>query len=343
MKRLLNNLFVMTEGAYVSKEGESVLVKIEGDVKLRVPIHNLGGIICFGNVSCSPPLMGHCAENGVEISFLSGYGRFLARVQGPVSGNVLLRRAQYRTADDPVAVAEIATGIVLAKIANSRTVLLRGLRDHGDQIDPKALEFAIDRLGQLIGKLKVQLTLDEIRGVEGDAARTYFHVIDHLVTVQKSAFFMKERSRRPPLDNLNAVLSFLYTLLVHDISAAIESVGLDRQAGFLHSDRPGRPSLALDLMEEFRPFFVDRLALSLINLRQIQGPGFKQLENGAVIMNDETRKNVLAAYQQRKKEEILHPFVQERLPIGLLFHLQALLFARFLRGDLDAYPPFIWR
>jgi len=222
-------------------------------------------------------------------------------------------------------------------------VLLRGLRDHGDHIDPKALEFAIDRLGQLINKLKVQRTLDEIRGVEGDAAHTYFHVIDHLVTVQKSAFFMKERSRRPPLDNLNAVLSFLYTLLVHDLSAAIESVGLDRQAGFLHSDRPGRPSLALDLMEEFRPFFVDRLALSLINLRQIQGPGFKQLENGAVIMNDETRKNVLTAYQQRKKEEVLHPFVQERLPIGLLFHLQALLFARFLRGDLDAYPPFIWR
>ncbi|MFZ4439899.1 MAG: type I-C CRISPR-associated endonuclease Cas1c [Syntrophales bacterium] len=343
MKKHLNTLFVTTQGAYLAKEGETIVVKVEKEVRLRLPVHTIGGIVCFGNVSCSPFLMGFCAENGVGISFLTEHGRFLARVQGPVSGNVLLRREQYRRADDLQASAAVALAVLTGKIANSRTVLQRALRDHADKMAAEEVGFAVKRLSNHLDLLTEDKPLDVLRGCEGDAAHIYFSVFDHLIVTQKEEFSFQERNRRPPLDNVNALLSFIYTLIVHDIRSALETVGLDPAVGFLHRDRPGRPSLALDLMEEFRPFLADRLTLSLINLRQIQGKGFKKSDSGGVLMTDETRKTVLVAYQERKQEEILHPFLDEKVTIGLLFHTQALLMARYLRGDLDGYPPFIWK
>ena len=343
MKKHLNTLFVTTQGAYLAKEGETVVVKVEKEVRLRVPVHTIGGIVCFGNVSCSPYLMGFCAENGVAISYLSEHGRFLAKVQGPVSGNVLLRREQYRRADDPRYSADVAKAILTGKIANSRTVLQRALRDHGDKLNTEEVESAVRRLSGHLELLQRDQTLDELRGCEGDAAHIYFSVFDHLIVAQKNAFTFQERNRRPPLDNVNCLLSFIYTLLVHDIRSALEGVGLDPAVGFLHRDRPGRPSLALDLMEEFRPFLADRLTLSLINLRQVQEKGFEKEESGAVLMKDDTRKTVLVTYQERKQEEIVHPFLDEKVSIGILFHIQALLMARYLRGDMDGYPPFIWK
>jgi len=320
-----------------------VVVEVERQERLRLPLHTLGGIVAFGNVLCSPFLLGLCGERGVQVSFLTERGQFLARVQGPVSGNILLRREQYRRAELPDAALAIAKNILTAKLANGRTVLQRSLRDHPESDADGQTAKAIARLGHTLDTLDIISDREVLRGIEGDAAKLYFSVFDRMVTTEKDAFFMRERSRRPPLDNLNALLSFLYTLLAHDAEAACEGVGLDPQQGFLHAVRPGRPSLALDLMEEFRPVIADRLALSLINLRQVAGKGFKTTETGAVTMDDETRKTVLVAYQKRKQDEIRHPFLQEDVPVGLLLHVQALLLARHLRGDLDAYPPFVWK
>lgn len=343
MKKHLNTIFVTTQGAYLSKEGETVVVKVDNEVRLRTPIHTIGGIVCFGQISCSPFLMGFCAESGVAISFLTENGGFLARVQGPVSGNVLLRREQYRRADDLNTSALIARAVLTGKIANCRTVLQRALRDHSDKIDADAISQASQRLSGYLRRLNSEVPLDVLRGIEGESAYTYFHVFDHLVTAQKDNFSFHERSRRPPLDNVNCLLSFLYTIVMHDVRSALETVGLDPAVGFLHRDRPGRYGLALDLMEEFRPFFADRLALSLINLCQVQHKGFQKKESGAVWMDDDTRKTVLIAYQKRKQEEILHPFLNEKVTIGLLFYVQALLMARYMRGDMDNYPPFVWK
>jgi CRISP-associated protein Cas1 len=343
MKKLLNTLYVTTQGAYLNKDGETVTVNVDREVKLRVPIHTLGGVVCFGNVSMSPFLMGFCAERGVLVSFLRENGRFLARVQGPVSGNVLLRREQYRRADDSDASALMARSIVTAKIANCRTVLNRALRDHSSKVENDPVRGAADRLSAILMHLQSDLPLDRVRGFEGEAANVYFGVFDHLVVTQKTDFQFHGRNRRPPLDPINCLLSFLYTLLMHDLNGALEAVGLDPAVGFLHRDRPGRKGLALDMMEEFRPFLADRMALSLINLGQVRAKGFKVMETGAVVMDDETRKDLLTAYQKRKQEEIMHPFIGEKVAVGLLFHVQALLYARFLRGDLDGYPPFIWR
>jgi len=343
MKKHLNTLFVTTQGAYLAKEGETVTVKVDDAIALRVPVHTLGGIVCFGQVSCSPFLMGFCAKNGVAVSFLTEYGRFLAKVQGPVSGNVLLRREQYRRADDMQASCLIASAVVTGKIANCRTVLQRCLRDHSAKIDDSAVSQASQSLTHSMRRLQGCSDLDSIRGMEGDAASSYFGAFDHLITSQKNDFFFNERNRRPPLDNVNCLLSFLYTLLMHDVRSALEAVGLDPAVGFLHRDRPGRYGLALDIMEEFRPFLADRLTLSLINLCQVQDKGFEKKESGAVLMDDDTRKTVLVAYQKRKQEEILHPFTDEKMAIGLLPHMQAMLMARHLRGDLDCYPPFIWK
>jgi len=343
MKKHLNTLFVTTQGAYLAKEGESVIVRVEKETRLRIPVHTLGGIVCFGNVGCSPFLMGFCAERDVAISFLSEYGRFLARVQGPVSGNVLLRREQYRRADDMTFSAQMARSVLTGKLANCRTVLQRALRDHSDKLDADKVSQASRQISGSLKRLQEDVPLNSLRGIEGDAAHVYFKVFDHLITSQKQEFFFQDRNRRPPLDNVNCLLSFLYTLVMHDVRSALESVGLDPAVGFLHRDRPGRPGLALDLMEEFRPFIADRLTLSLINLSQVQKKGFKKSESGAVLMDDETRKTVLVAYQKRKQDEIMHPFIEEKVTIGLLFHTQALLLARYLRGDLDGYPPFIWK
>jgi CRISPR-associated protein Cas1 len=364
MKHHLNTLFITTQGSYLAKEGEAVLVRFEKQTKLRVPIHTLGSIVCFGRVGASPALMGLCGERGVSMSFVTKNGRFLAKVDGYMSGNVLLRREQYRRADSPQASAAVARSVVAGKIANARGVLLRCVRDYPDSPGAGALRTVAQALAGSLQMVGVeQLDLDSIRGLEGEAANQYFGVFDHLITgqsEQKQAFAFRSRSRRPPLDRINALLSFVYALLAGDCRCACESVGLDPAVGFLHRDRPGRPGLALDLMEEFRPFFADRLVLSLVNRKQVDAAGFsvagstvkaassgepvpEQTTGGAVTMNDATRKAVLVAYQKRKQEEVLHPFLGEKTTIGLLPHLQARLLARHLRGDLDTYPPFIWK
>lgn len=343
MKKLLNTLYVTTQGAYLRKDGETVVVEAGGVEKLRLPIHALGGIVCFGNVSCSPFLLGMCGERGVNAAFMTEHGKFLYRAQGGISGNVLLRKEQYRRSQVPQEAVKIARNMLAGKIANMRTVLRRSMRDHPESDSDQAITRATQRFDHQLGNLTGTEDPDSLRGVEGDTAKLYFSLFDRMIAAEKESFFMKERSRRPPLDNLNALLSFIYTLLTHDAVGACEGVGLDPQVGFLHAARPGRPSLALDLIEEFRPVIADRLALSLINLRQVNGQGFKTTETGAVVMDDETRKTVLVAYQKRKQEEVMHPYLQEKAPIGLLLHLQALLLARHLRGDIDGYPPFFWR
>jgi CRISPR-associated protein Cas1 len=295
MKHLLNTLFVTTQGSYLAKTGDTVEVLHERQTKLRVPIHTLGSIVCFGNVTCSPFLMGMCGEKNVTLSFLTENGRFLARVHGPVNGNVLLRKEQYRRSDDMKSSAEIARAVVIAKIANGRVVLGRTLRDRPDTDGKEKIEKAMLEMGQHLDDLKFPKDLDTVRGLEGIAANAYFDCFDGLITANKDAFSFSLRSRRPPLDNVNALLSFLYTLLVHDVESALEGVGLDPAVGFLHRDRPGRPSLALDMMEELRAYLADRLALSLINRQQVGPKGFEKTESGAVMMDDDTRKTVLVA------------------------------------------------
>lgn len=343
MRRMLNTLFITTDGAYLKKAGESVVVSVKKEIKLRLPIHNLGGIVCFGRISCSPRLLGLCASRGVTVSFLSPNGRYLAKVRGPTSGNVLLRKEQYRRSDDDYACMPIARSIVLAKVANCRTSLQRALRDHGDNKGSLELEKAVKNLESHLQEIKNETDIDKIRGYEGYASRCYFNVFNELITAQKETFVFAGRTRRPPQDSVNALLSFLYTLVLHDVTSALETIGLDPQVGFFHRLRPGRPSLALDLMEEFRPVLADRIVLSLINLRQVEGGGFSRTESGGVRMNDGTRKTVLIAYQKRKQDEITHPFLEEKIPIGMVYFAQALLMARFLRGDLDGYPPFFWK
>jgi CRISP-associated protein Cas1 len=344
VKRHHNTLYVTTQGAYLGTEGETVVVRVEQEEdRMRLPMHMLEGIVLFGRASCSPVLMERAAARGIGISFLSERGRFLARVQGPVSGNVLLRRHQYRLADSPEASATLARTFVAGKVANCRSVLLRAMRDHPESEGRAPLESAARALGRSLEVLQHDLMLDEVRGVEGDAARTYFESFDHLIVAQKDAFHFESRSRRPPLDNVNALLSFVYTLITHDACSALEAVGLDPQVGYLHRDRPGRPGLALDLVEEFRGFLADRLVLSLINRRQVQESGFVRGETGGITMDDDTRKAVLVAFQERKQEEIRHPFLGDNTTVGMLIHLQALLLARHMRGDLDGYPPFLWK
>ena len=343
MKKYLNTLFVTTQGAYLFKEGETIIVNVEKEKRLQLPIHTIGGIVCFGQVSMSPYLMGFCAENNVAISFLTEYGNFLASVHGKTSGNVLLRREQYRLADNDKFCADISKNILTGKLFNCRAVLLRALRDHSEKVDIEAIEKAADKLNYTIKQVEDKDDTDLIRGLEGESAHTYFSVFDHLIVSQKNDFKFEERNRRPPLDSVNCLLSFIYTLVMHDVRSALETVGLDSCVGFLHKDRPGRASLALDMMEEFRPFLADRLVLSLINREQVNGKGFKKSANGAVIMDDDTRKTVLVAYQKRKQEEIIHPYLKENVPIGILFYIQALLLSRYLREDIDGYPPFFWK
>lgn len=348
MKRHLNTLFVTTQGTYLAKDGQAVVVRVEKETRLRVPLLNLDGIVCFGRVGCSPMLMAACAEANVTISFLSEYGRFRAAVVGYSPGNVLLRREQYRQADTMTAAVAIARNSIGAKIANGRSVLLRGARDTNDTSRQQTLKDAAKVMARQLEDTRQEgarqiKSLDRLRGIEGDAASTYFGVFSQLINVAEPKFRFMGRSRRPPLDRTNALLSFLYSMLAHDARSACEATGLDAAVGFLHRDRPGRPGLALDLIEEFRPFLADRLALSLINRRQVTAGGFTVSESGAVLMNDKSRKTVLTAYQKRKQDTILHPFLDEKTSVGLLLHLQARLLARHLRGDLDAYPPFLWK
>lgn len=337
MRRRLNTLYVTTEGAWLHKDGGNVVLDVDGQTKGRVPAHKLESLICIGRVLVSPALLGYCAEQGICVCFLSRHGRFLARVEGPVSGNVLLRRRQYLCTDDAGACTAIVSHMLQGKLHGQRMVLARGLRDHGDRLADsarQAITDAIKRLQRLAERLWVTTSVDELRGLEGDAARLYFGVFDHLIRVSDPQLRFQGRSRRPPKDAINALLSFLYTLITHDCRGALETVGLDRAVGFLHRDRPGRPSLALDLLEGFRPMLADRLALSLINRRQLTAKDFHLLDNGGIILKDEARKAVLTAYQERKQVEVLHPFLGEKLELGLLPYVQAQLLARHLRGDV---------
>lgn len=331
MRRHLNTIYVTTEDAWLRKDGANIVVEVEGAERGRVPMHLLEGVVCFGRPGASPALMAACAEAGIALSFLTPNGKFLARVEGPRTGNVLLRRTQHRVADDPVRAVPIVRGIVTAKAANQRTVIRRALRDHRE------------RLAHIARRAAQAEDIDSLRGHEGEAAQVYFGVFDAMLQGARPAFTFAGRSRRPPLDRVNALLSFLYAMLGHDCRSALEGVGFDPQVGLLHADRPGRASLALDLMEELRPVLADRLALTLINRGQLKPLDFTVDEGGAVSLTDDGRKAVLVAWQERKKRELRHPFLGETMPMGLVAHVQAQLLARHLRGDLDGYPPFLWK
>ncbi|MBI1821686.1 MAG: type I-C CRISPR-associated endonuclease Cas1 [Nitrospirae bacterium] len=343
MHQLLNTLYITTEGAYLHLDHDTLKVEVEKETKLQVPIHHLGGVVCFGNVMVSPFAMHRCAEDGRFMVLLDRNGRFKARVEGPVSGNVLLRKAQHEAMTNNQITISIAKNIVAGKIQNTRQVILRGARDTDDQQDVLTLKATAESLGGALSRLSNCEDLDQIRGVEGESARTYFGSFDKLVREDRESFKLNGRTRRPPLDRMNALISFIYALLMNDCVAAAEGVGLDPQMGFLHALRPGRAALALDLMEEFRSILADRLALTLVNRRQINKNCFIERPGGAIHLNDEGRKEVVIAYQKRKQEEILHPFLEQKMPIGLIPHVQARLLARTLRGDMEEYIPFLYR
>ena len=343
MRKLLNTLYVTTPDAYLSLDGETVIVLKDDEKLLRVPLHNLEGIVTFGYTGASPALMGACAERGVALSFCTAHGRFIAEVKGEVQGNVVLRRTQYRAADDTAQALNIARNILTGKLHNSRSVLERAVRDHAERLDTERVKQAGRFVADAIAAVQAAQTHGELMGLEGEAAARYFAVFDELILHNKDVFYFRERSRRPPLDNVNALLSYIYTILAFEVSSALSAVGLDAFVGFLHKDRPGRRSLALDIMEEFRAPLADRFVLTMINTRQLKAGDFEKRENGAVYLRDDARKNVLSAWQTRKHEQIVHPILEEKIDWGLVPHAQALLLARFLRGDIDAYPPFLWK
>ncbi|RMJ05463.1 CRISPR-associated endonuclease Cas1 [Marinobacter litoralis] len=339
MKKLQNSLYITRQGSYVHKERETVVIEHERKKLMQVPIHSVSGMFCFGNVLVSPALMGFCGEKGVNLAFFTEYGRFYGRLQGEKSGNVLLRRAQYNA--NKTTSLEIARSIVAAKLVGSRNVLLRHQRNHGPT---DSLSNATKHLAASIRQAKHIDNLDSLRGIEGDAAARYFAVFGELINAgSRNDFLFAGRNRRPPRDAANALLSFVYSILGQDISAALNGVGLDPQVGFLHADRPGRDSLAQDLLEEFRPWLADRLVLSLINRKQLRAKDFITESSGAVRMTDEARKTLLVSYQERKQQEVMHPFLKEKVPIGIIPHIQAMLLARHLRQDLEKYPPCVMR
>jgi len=337
----LNTLFVITRGASVRKDHLTLKVFVEQETKLTVPIHQLDGVAVFGGVHITPDAMALCAENNVAVSFMTESGRLLARVDAPSSGNVLLRREQFRAADLESKRTVIAKAIVAGKIHNARNLLLRSARESDHAEDRDALAAAAERLGLNLPHLGEAENTDSARGYEGDAARTYFEVFPLLIRQNREAFTPNGRTRRPPLDRMNALLSFLYGLLRHDCAAALQAAGLDPSVGFLHVDRPGRPGLALDLMEEFRPLIADRVALALVNRQQVDAAGFTFREGGGVEMSEATRRAVIAAYQSRKKDEVTHPTLDQKCPVGRLWFLQARILARVIRGDLATYVPCI--
>ena len=343
MKQLLNTLFVTSEDIYLSLEGENVLANRDKTVVARYPLHTLQAIVSFSYAGASPALMGKCAEAGIGLAFCSPHGRFLARTCGESSGNVLLRREQYRIADDPARSCEIARTMIFGKLSNGAASIQRTLRDHGPRVTECGLEDAVSTLRGLLPQVLEQTGLDALRGLEGVGASAYYGVFDHLLLSRKEEFFFHGRNRRPPLDRVNAMLSFAYSLLAHDCASALESVGLDSYVGFLHRDRPGRESLALDLMEELRPCMADRFVLTLVNNRAIKPEDFQTQDSGAVLLTEEGRRKFLKAWQERKRDALTHPYLSEKMSWGMIPYVQALLLARYLRKDLDAYPPFLWK
>ncbi len=343
MRRLLNTLYILNEEVYLALDGENIVVRQGEEEKGRFPLHTLEDVICFSYKGASPALMGKCAEDGIGLAFFTPGGRFLARACGESRGNVLLRKEQYRRSDSRADSCKIARNFIAGKVYNGRWVLERATRDHALRIDVDKVKRASGLLADALPNISQCDTLDRLLGLEGESAAQYFDVLDHLILQNKEAFAFKGRSRRPPLDRFNALLSFVYTLLTHQCASALEGVGLDSYVGFMHRDRAGRRSLALDLMEELRPVLGDRLVISLINNRIVQPNHFERQKNGAVWLNPEGRKATLAAWQERKKETLMHPFLEEKISWGLVPHAQALLLARHLRGDIDAYPPFLWK
>lgn len=342
MKKLLNTLYVLTEDSYISKQGETICVHVGGEEKVRVPAHTIESVVCFGNTTVSTPLLAFCGEKGIGLVFLNEYSRFYGRLEGPVKGNVLLRRAQYLATENKVKTSTLAFWFVTTKVANTRNTLLRAARESEDEFAINALLEAAANLSRLVKTMDPNMPVEQIRGIEGNAAATYFSVFDYMIKANKQDFYFKARSRRPPLDNVNTLISFLYALLLNDTRSALEGVGLDPAAGFLHALRPGRPSLALDLIEELRSPLCDRLAISLINLKQLQQKDFESSLTG-VLLSAEAKKIILTAWQKRKREEITHPYLNEKIQIGLIPYVQAQLLARYLRGDIAEYPPFLWK
>lgn len=343
MKRLLNTLYVTTEDAYISKDGENVVVQKEGTELARFPLHTLESIICFSYGGASPSLMGYCVQRGINICFFTPRGRFLARAVGENNGNVLLRRRQYRMADSEGESVRIARNMLFGKIFNCRWSIERTVRDHSLRVDVPRLKDASNKLQNCLQMISETEDLSQLRGLEGEAAAVYFGVFNEMILNNKDDFLFDGRNRRPPLDNVNALLSFFYTLMTNNCAAALEGVGLDSYVGFLHRDRPGRASLALDLIEELRAVMVDRFVLTAINTQMVKPDDFIVRENGGVHIIDACRKRLLSAWQEKKKETITHPYLKEKIPWGLVPHVQAMLLARYLRGDLDEYPPFLWK
>ena len=343
MRKMLNTLFVLTPESYLSLEGETVVVNQKGTEAARFPLHTLEGILTFAYAGASPALMGACAERGIDLAFFTPNGRFLARTVGEERGNVLLRQQQYRIADDPAVSCRYACGFILGKVYNARWMLERATRDHPQRVPVERLKEISSQLAASLMRIRECGTLEELRGLEGEAAQRYFDGFDSLILQQRTDFAFTGRSRRPPLDPINAVLSFAYTLLGNEIAGALESVGLDPAVGFLHTLRPGRASLALDLLEELRAPLADRFVLAQINLGAVTRKDFAQKENGAYYLTDDARRAFLTAWQRRKQESLTHPYLKEKMVWGLVPYAQAMLLARYLRGDLDAYPPFLWK
>lgn len=343
MKKLLNTLYVTSENSYLGLDGETIVVFDEKKEIGRIPLHNLEGIVTFGYRGTSPALMGACAERNISLCYLTPQGKFLARVTGKTKGNVLLRKQQYMSCMDEQISLQIAKNCIIGKVYNARWVLERAVRDHSMQIDGERVKKASAQLKASLELIQKAESKEQLRGYEGEAASIYFGVFDELILQQKKDFVFQGRNKRPPQDNVNAMLSFVYTLLTNQITSALETVGLDPYVGCLHTDRPGRASLALDLIEEFRAVYADRFVLSLINKKIVSKKNFTKKENGAVLMDDELRKRLLTEWQNKKKEVITHPFLKEKVEWGMVPYVQAMLLARYLRGDLDAYPVFLWK
>lgn len=343
MKKLLNTLYITSENSYLALDGENIVVYEEQKELGRLPLHNLEGIVSFGYRGTSPALMGACAERNISLCYLTPQGKFLARVSGKTKGNVVLRQRQFDSARDENVSLEIAKNCIIGKVYNARWVLERAVRDHSMQIDSERVKAASGHLKNSLEFIQKSTSKEQLRGYEGEAASIYFGVLDELILQQKKDFVFQGRNKRPPLDNVNALLSFVYTLLTNTITSALESVGLDPYVGYLHTDRPGRASLALDLIEELRAVLADRFVLSLINKKIVNAKNFSKKENGAVLMDDELRKKVLTEWQNKKKETLTHPYLKEKVEWGMIPYVQAMLLARYLRGDIDGYPVFLWR